>query len=159
VDPGPNECGGCRLLAAPLGRACGSCGQIVCNGNEDVTCSDHPCADPTPVCLRAACVSCQPGSRRCGSSASVEVGDAFAVWTPPPPCPAPAQPPPAPPGAACLSVSLTDPPADSSRALLPQVPFRWILIGRLSGVRYCTVLVLDKGQDPLDGFGEDAFYL
>jgi hypothetical protein len=152
--PPPNVCGGCSALPTPPGATCGTCGKIECDGKDGVRCVETVCGGNRPICLRATCVECTPGTRRCGPT-GVQTCDGNGSFTGSVTCGAGTVCQSSGREADCLAVSLGAPP-DGATAAAPS--FSWSFAHRVPGARVCSVLMLDKGPDPADGIGEDAFY-
>jgi hypothetical protein len=123
-------------------------------------CQNTGCAGDTPICLASSCVECMPAAQRCGPEPSLETCSGAGSWARTSSC--------QPPGrchangksaASCLALSLLEPSSGDSRRPFPPFPFRWAIGNQLEGVRYCNVLMLDKGTMVRDGLGEEAFYV
>jgi hypothetical protein len=152
--PAPNACGGCSPLPQAPGATCGTCGKIECEGKEGVRCVETVCGGTRPICLRATCVECTPGTKRCGPL-GVQTCDSNGTFTNSTTCGAGTACQESGRDADCLTLSLATP---LDGAINPAPTFSWTFSHRLPGARVCSVVMLDKGDNPGDGLGEDAFY-
>jgi hypothetical protein len=151
----PNACGGCMALATPPGGDCGACGRTACEGLDATRCVETTCGGDKPVCLRATCVECTPGAKRCGMT-GVETCNRQGTFVLSEACL---------PGTACQQsateadcVGVTPfTPMEGAMSSAPS--FTWAYRNRVPGAAVCSVLMLDKAGSPADGIGEDAFYV